>query len=161
MQIHEITQTSITEGILNTIGQDIKNVVKKPLAVASALGQPGAWTSGSAYAAARDQQQRAEVDANLAQLAKQGIVPRATTAPAVGTRRIAVSLVEPNNVIPTKYYKTGNTWTNELGKMITDPKSIAWLDGKIPTHGKMETIPAQPVAAVPGAKRVSRRRGIK
>lgn len=161
MQIHEITQTPITEGILNTVGQDIKNVLQKPLAVGQALGQPGAWTSGSAYAAARDQQQRAEVDKNLAQLAKQGIVPRAATAP-VGTRRIAVSLVEPNSVLPTKYYKTGNTWTNELGKIITNPDSIKWLDGKIPTHGKMEAIPVQAAqVAAPGTKRVSRRRGIR
>lgn len=160
MQIHEITL--MQEGMLGTIGQDIKNVVKKPLEVAQALGQPGAWTSGSAYAAARNQQQQAQVEKNLAQLAKQGIVPRPATAPAAGARRIAVSLVEPNNVIPTKYYKTGNTWTNELGKMITNPDSIKWLDSKIPTHGKMEAIPTQPAAATaPGTKRVSRRRGMK
>jgi hypothetical protein len=87
------------------------------------------------------------------QLRKQGYSGTGTETP---TTRIVVQLADPNQNIPSKYYKTGNSWTNEDGTAVTNPKSIAYLNQLIPTHGRTETISAEP--AQPTARRVSRRR---
>ena len=86
------------------------------------------------------------VDATALQTALQ-------TAVKPPTERIVVSVTQPGQTVPAKYYKTGSTWTNELGTSITGLKQIAYLDKLIPTHGKKETISQQPVA-----RKISRRR---
>lgn len=73
--------------------------------------------------------------------------------------RIVVSVTKPDQVSPTKYIKTGSTWTNEDGTVITNPKSKAYLDSLIPTHGKRETVPL--TTPQPTTRRVSRRRKIR
>jgi hypothetical protein len=50
MQIHEITYSTVTEGILKTIGQDIKGAVTAPFQKAAAvLNTPDATTDPQAY----------------------------------------------------------------------------------------------------------------
>jgi hypothetical protein len=64
------------------------------------------------------------------------------TALATANQRTVITVSQPGQTVPAKYYKTGNSWTNELGTAITDPKQTAYLEKLIPTHGKKETIPA-------------------
>ena len=60
MQIHEVT-LPLTEGILQTIGQDIKGVVGGALDKGSAvLSTPGALTTARGYGAALDQSEQAQ-----------------------------------------------------------------------------------------------------
>lgn len=131
MQIHEIT-----EGLLSNVARGF----------------------GSAIAGVDLPQSQASIDRQAAQAAKQ---LRAqgygkTTTTAVPTERITVSLIQPGQTTPAKYIKTGTTWANELGTIITDLKQKAFLDRLIPTHGKRELIP-EPTVPAP-ARKVSRRR---
>jgi hypothetical protein len=72
MQIHEITQHSINEGIFQTIGQDIKGAVTEPFQKLKTIANtPGAWTSGTTAAAALDQRERAQADQTMAQQQQQ------------------------------------------------------------------------------------------
>jgi hypothetical protein len=71
MQIHEVTQLT-TEGILKTIGQDIKGAVGGALDKASAvLSTPGALTTARGYGAAIDQAERAQADKYMQQYQQQ------------------------------------------------------------------------------------------
>jgi hypothetical protein len=71
MQIHEVTQLT-TEGILKTIGQDIKGAVGGALDKASAvLNTPGALTTARGYGAAIDQAERAQADKYMKQYQQQ------------------------------------------------------------------------------------------
>ena len=71
MQIHEVTQLT-TEGILKTIGQDIKGAVGGALDKASAvLNTPGALTTARGYGAAIDQAERAQADKYMQQYQQQ------------------------------------------------------------------------------------------
>jgi len=96
MQIHEVTRP-ITEGILKTIGQDIKGAVGGAVdKVGAVLNTPGAMTTGRGYGVALDQAERAQADRTLQQQTQQqakkhtqgwithmkasGIDPAATTA---------------------------------------------------------------------------------
>jgi hypothetical protein len=72
MQIHEITLRPIEEGILRTIGQDIKGAVTEPFQKLKTIANtPGAWTSGTTAAAALDQRDRAQADQTIAQQQQQ------------------------------------------------------------------------------------------
>jgi hypothetical protein len=98
MQIHEVTRP-ITEGILKTIGQDIKGAVGGAVdKMGAVMDTPGAMTTGRGYGAALDQAERAQADRTLQQQTQQqakkhtqgwinhmkasGIDPAATTARA-------------------------------------------------------------------------------
>lgn len=71
MQIHEVTQLT-TEGILKTIGQDIKGAVGGVLDKAGAvLNTPGALTTARGYGAAIDQAERAQADKYMQQYQQQ------------------------------------------------------------------------------------------
>jgi hypothetical protein len=71
MQIHEVTQLT-TEGILKTIGQDIKGAVGGALDKAGAvLSTPGALTTARGYGAAIDQAERAQADKYMQQYQQQ------------------------------------------------------------------------------------------
>ena len=71
MQIHEVTQP-ITEGILSTIGQDIKSAVGGAVdKVGAVLNTPGALTTGRGYGAALDKAERAQADRTLQQQTQQ------------------------------------------------------------------------------------------
>lgn len=131
MQIHEIT-----EGFLSNIGRGFASGV-------TGVDIP---------------QSQASIDKQAAQAAKQlRAQGYGKTAPTPGaTERITVSLMQPGQSNPSKYVKTGTTWANELGTIITDLKQKAFLDRLIPTHGKREVIP-EPAVAAP-ARKVSRRR---
>jgi hypothetical protein len=68
MQIHEITKRGLAEGILKTIGQDIKGAVTEPFQKLQAIANtPGAWTSGLAAGGALDQLERNKINARTAQ----------------------------------------------------------------------------------------------
>ena len=69
------------------------------------------------------------------------------------TERIVVTIGQPGQTAPAKYYKAKEIWTNELGTPITDPRQTKYLDKLIPTHGEKETISPPPVA-----RKISRRR---
>jgi hypothetical protein len=72
MQIHEITLRPIEEGILRTIGQDIKGAVTEPFQKLKTIANtPGAWTSGTTATAALDQRDRAQADQTIAQQQQQ------------------------------------------------------------------------------------------
>lgn len=72
MQIHEITKHSLNEGILKTIGQDIKGAVTEPFQKLQAIAKtPGAWTSATKAGAALDQRERAQADQDIAQQQQQ------------------------------------------------------------------------------------------
>jgi hypothetical protein len=132
MQIHEIT-----EGLLSNVTRGF----------ASSL----VW--------ADIPQSQASIDRQAAQAAQQlrtqGYGKTAAGPGAI--EKITVSLVQPGQSTPSKYIKTGTTWANELGTIITDLKQKAFLDRMIPTHGKKEVIPTGPVATN-ARKTVSRRR---
>lgn len=103
-------------------------------------------------------QSQASINRQAAQAAQQLRAQGYTGSAGGATERIVVSLQQPEQSVPSKYYKTGNIWTNELGAVITNPKTKAYLDSVVPTHGRKETI-AQPAAATqPAARRVSRQR---
>ena len=71
MQIHEITRP-MTEGILSTIGQDIKSAVGGAVdKVGAVLNTPGALTTGRGYGAALDKAERAQADRTLQQQTQQ------------------------------------------------------------------------------------------
>jgi len=71
MQIHEVTQLT-TEGILKTIGQDIKGAVGGAIDKAGAvLSTPGALTTARGYGAAIDQAERAQADKYMQQYQQQ------------------------------------------------------------------------------------------
>ena len=72
MQIHEITLAPINEGVLQTIGQDIKGAVVDPLKKFQTLATtPGAMTSPTKAAAALDQPERQQADRTVAQYRQQ------------------------------------------------------------------------------------------
>jgi hypothetical protein len=72
MQIHEITKHKFNEGILQTIGQDIKGAVTEPFQKLKVIANtPGAWTSGTTAASALDQRERAQADQTIAQQQQQ------------------------------------------------------------------------------------------
>ena len=77
----------------------------------------------------------------------------AAAAAGPATERIVVAVSQPGQSVPAKYYKVKDTWTNELGDAITEPRQTAYLDKLIPTHGKKEAIAPPPVA-----RKISRRR---
>jgi len=71
MQIHEVTQLT-TEGILKTIGQDIKGAVGGAIdKVGAVLNTPGALTTARGYGAAIDQAERAQADKYMQQYQQQ------------------------------------------------------------------------------------------
>ena len=143
MQIHEITKRPLREGVWG----DIKTIGSN-LGSKSALSNIGkGFVQGIGGVNFRDQD---PADIAAARAAQQTL--------QTANERIVVTLAQPGQTGETKYYKTGNVWTNEQGQQITRPQSVAYLDKLIPTHGKKEMISAQP--AVP-RKKVSRRRPIK
>jgi hypothetical protein len=67
MQIHEITHAHLREGILGTVGQDIKRAVTAPVEKFKALSDmPGGFTDPGAAATAMDKYYRGEVERNQA-----------------------------------------------------------------------------------------------
>lgn len=71
-------------------------------------------------------------------------------------RRIKVSYQYAGQAVPSFYYKTSTGWTNELGKAVTDPKSIQALDALATKSGKEEP---DPNYKEPGAEQTKKRRG--
>lgn len=128
MQIHEITQLQPRPGFLNTM-RSIK---------------PGAIASGFVQGL---------TGVNFPHVNE----PREIKPMQPGTvERITVTLSQPGQSVPAKYYKVNNVWTNEVGTEIKDSRQTAYLDKMIATHGKKEILPVQPVVAP--SRKVSRRR---
>jgi hypothetical protein len=136
MQIHEITKQSLREGFIDDLKQ-----------VGSALKPSRSMGSGFVQGLTGAEFRKSREPVDLAAAAA------AVAAATPATERIVVSVSQPDQTVPAKYFKTKDVWTNEDGKQITNPKSIAYLDKLIPTHGKKETI-APPITA----RKVSRRR---
>jgi hypothetical protein len=124
MQIHEITQPVLKEGFWSNVGKGFVQGV-------TGVNLP---------------QHRTPADISTAQAAQ------ATQLAA--SERTVVTVTQPGQAVASNYYKTGNTWTNELGNTIVDPKQTAYLEKLIPTHGRKEPTPVPPVTS----RKVSRRR---
>lgn len=63
MQIHEITLARVDEGVLSTIGQDIKSAVTEPFQKFQAVAaEPGGLTSAGGYATAMDKYYRGQIE---------------------------------------------------------------------------------------------------
>jgi hypothetical protein len=137
MQIHEITQAQLKEGILGDLGRGL------------ATGLTGFDIPQGQSSINRQAAQSAE------KLRAQGYKDYAVP----GTiERITVSVKQADNPLPSKYVKTGTTWTNETGAVITNAKSKAYLDSLIPTHGKKEIVSVDTTPLAP-ARKISRQRG--
>lgn len=140
MQIHEITKRRVDEGVwgdIKTIGSTVGSK--------SALSNIGkGFVQGVTGTNFRNQD---PVDITAAQAAQQAL--------QTANERIVITLVQPGQTSETKYYKTGDVWTNEQGQQITRPQSIAYLEKLIPTHGKKETLGTHPPQQ---ARKVSRQR---
>jgi hypothetical protein len=129
MQIHEIT-----EGLLSNVARGFASGV-------TGMDIP---------------QSQASIDRQAAQAAEKLQAQGYNTyALKDKIERIVVSVMKPDQTYPTKYIKTGTTWTNQDGTVITKATSKAYLDSLIPTHGKKEVVP---VAPTPQIKKVSRQR---
>lgn len=115
MQIHEITRRAVAEGFMSDLGRELASR-------ATGIDIP---------------QSQASINQDAANAAKALKAQGYSTAQSpAGTSRIVVSLMDPQQNVATKYYKVGNTWTNEIGGVISSPKSTAWLDGMIATTEK-------------------------
>lgn len=133
MQIHEITQQALKEGLLGDVGRSITQ------------GLTGFEIPPS----------QAEIDADAARSAEKLRAKGYTVATnPQAPQRITVSLTQPGQSVPSKYFKIGNKWTNEIGAEITDLAQKLYLDKLIPTHGRKELLPP----TTPDRKTVSRRR---
>lgn len=67
MQIHEITKLPVNEGILGTVGQDIKSAVTAPIKKFQALSDmPGGFTDPGAAATAMNKYYAGEIERNQA-----------------------------------------------------------------------------------------------
>lgn len=67
MQIHEITKLPVNEGVLSTIGQDIKSAVTSPIKKFQALSDmPGGFTDPGAAATAMNKYYAGEIERNQA-----------------------------------------------------------------------------------------------
>lgn len=88
---------------------------------------------------------RPPVDVSALKTAAQATIPP--------TERTVVTISQPGQTVPAKYFKTKDVWTNELGTVISDPRQITYLDKLIPTHGKKETI-----TLPPATRKISRHR---
>jgi hypothetical protein len=135
MQIHEIT-----EGLLGNLARGV------------ATGLTGFNVPQSQANINRQAAQSAQ------KLQAQGY--GTSTQPSAGQiERITVTFTQPGQTVPSRYVKTGNSWFNEIGTAILDPKQKAYLDTLIPTHGKREIVPV--ASPEPTPRRVSRRRKIR
>jgi len=79
------------------------------------------------------------------------------TVAAPQVERVVVSLVQPGNTVPSKYYKLNNKWTNELGQQIRGMKQVNYLNSLIPTHGRKETIDLSKITMPPPGRAKARR----
>lgn len=140
MQIHEIT-----EGLLGNIGRGIASGAAS-VGRGFVSGVTGVDIPQSQKAIAQQAAQAAE------KLRAQGYQEKPG---GNNIERIVVSLMQPGQSVPSKYIKTGSTWANEIGSVITEPKQKAYLDKMIPIYGKKEIIPAEPSGP---NRKVSRRR---
>lgn len=133
MQIHEITKHSVTEGFIG----DLKKI-------GSALGSKSARSNiGKGFV-------QGVVGADL------GLDKESDSR----VERVVVSLVQPGNTSPSKYYKLNNVWTNELGQQISGMKQINYLNSMIPTHGRKEIIDLSKIPT-PQPRRAKARRATK
>jgi len=63
MQIHEITLARVDEGVLSTLGQDIKSAVTEPFQkFQAAAAEPGGLASAGGYATAMDKYYRGQIE---------------------------------------------------------------------------------------------------
>jgi hypothetical protein len=139
MQIHEITYSTVTEGILKTIGQDIKGAVTEPFQKLNAIANtPGAWTSGTIAGGALDQLERGKIDAQVAQQTAQKAKQLAQQwAQQVKSMPPAKPVIKPlqskqptvtvGGQLLTKGEDDG-LWHGEDGRAVTDPTQAARID---------------------------------
>jgi hypothetical protein len=142
MQIHEITKLGLGEGILKTIGQDIKGAVTEPFQKLQAIANtPGAWTSGTKAGAALDQLERNKIDTQVAQqtaqrakqLAQQWAQQvKATPDTTPVTKPVIKPLRsgQPTITIGGKLLTKGGDglWHGETGAAVMDPAQVAKID---------------------------------
>jgi hypothetical protein len=131
MQIHEITL--VQEGILSTIGSDIKNVVTSPFQKAGAvLNTPGAMTSATGYASAMDKYYQGQVakaqpqldqarDARLAQQTQQRAQQLAQQWIQQVNAKKPRGPIKASPSAPTPLKPTGQYATNRNAGQVVNP----------------------------------------
>jgi hypothetical protein len=162
MQIHEITL--VQEGILNTVGNDIKSAVTAPFKKAAAvLNTPGALTSAGGYATAMnnyyrddnaklqtqaDQQKDARLAAQTAQRAKQ--LTQAWQQYLQSKKPMGKLKSAPTPISPTGKYARPATPAGQ----VVDPEPSALLPEGVgaPTPGELAAYQKKVAAAAAAAK---------
>ena len=156
MQIHEVTQLNQKQLDEVLPAPSWMGDVKK---YAKAALDPAAWKSGggldknlAAQEVAQQTQQYVDKLANewLAGPGKTTAQKSATTAvanttPAVGMR---FRVVNPSN--QGTYFKTGNTWSTEIGQPIVAPNTVAYLEKLLDGGaGREEPVPTNKIKEAP------------
>lgn len=155
MQIHEVTQstqTQLDEGLPapSWMG-DVKKYAKAALDPAAWKGGGGLDKNLAAQEVAQQTQQyvdklAGEWLAGPGKTTVQKAAPAAAnTTPAVGMR---FRVVNPSN--QGTYFKTGNTWSTELGQPIVAPNTVAYLEKLLDGGaGREEPVPINKIKEAP------------
>ena len=156
MQIHEVTrakQTQLDEGLpAPSWAGDIKKYAKAALDPASWKGGGGLEKNLAAQEVAQQTQQYVDKLAGEwlqgpgKTTAQKATAPAAAnTTPAVGMR---FRVVNPS--YQGTYFKTGNTWSTEIGQPIVAPKTIAYLEKLLDGGaGREEPVPTTKIKEAP------------
>lgn len=119
MQIHELTQRTITEAsIADRIKTGVENIKDRAAAANVAAGQ------------AQQDKIQAQAAQYAAKLRAQGFTGQTAAAPTSAVQpgqRVLVVSTQPDGT-KANYYKTDKGWENESGQPITTPTSISYLE---------------------------------
>ena len=143
MQIHELTQRTITEASIadriKTAGTAVAQAVKNPQQTVQQAKQAYQGFNDKMAAAnvargtAQQQQTQAQAAKYAQALQRQGYTGKSAVAPLAGPQTITAAIGNTTG----DYTKTGQTWTNELNQRVTDPNSIAYLDSILADQNKI------------------------
>ena len=146
MQIHELTQRTVTEAsIADRIKTGIQNIGDRNAA------------ANAAQATAQQQKTQAQAAKYAQILQRQGYGTAATAGALQPGQRIKIVVTLPNGT-QSNYYKTDKGWENELGQPIKNANSISFLEkqyAKRPTvAGAVQPTSAGAVQTGAGAQAV-------
>lgn len=126
MQIHELTQRTVTEA---SIADTIKSAAGAVKTGIQAMPDKIAAANVAAGQAQQDKTQ-AQAAQYAEKLRAQGFTGQTAAAPTSAVQpgqRVLVVATQPNGT-KANYYKTDKGWENEMNQPITDPASIAYLE---------------------------------
>lgn len=143
MQIHELTQRTVTEASIADTIQSAAAAVKTGV-----QNMPNKMAAANMAQATTQQQKTQTQAAKYAEILKsRGYTGQTSaTAPAGALQpgqRIKVIATQPSGT-QSNYYKTDKGWENELGRPVTNSNSVAYLEKLYATQVR----PAAGVASV-------------